>query len=90
MTIHQAKGLEFPVVFTIGASEKILPHSSAIHANKQKDSLGNLTVDEAIAEERRLLFVAMSRAQNELFVSSPKTYHNRKTEVSRFLIEAYS
>ncbi|MER2005944.1 MAG: ATP-dependent helicase [Psychrobacillus sp.] len=90
MTIHQSKGLEFPVVFTIGASEKMIPHSSSLKNDNPSDRLGVLTKEEAIAEERRLLYVAMSRAKEELFVSSPKTYHNRKTEVSRFLLEAYS
>ena len=52
-TIHQSKGLEYPVVFVIGVSDGLLPHK-----------LGNLT------EERRLFYVAITRAKTELYFSS--------------------
>lgn len=58
MTIHAAKGLEFPVVFVPGLDEGILP-SGISHENEEK-----------IAEERRLLYVAMTRAKQELYLSS--------------------
>lgn len=90
MTIHQAKGLEFPTVFVIGASENIIPHSSAINADQQEDRLNIMTKEMAIEEEKRILFVALSRAENELYISSPKMYHDKQVEVSRFLLEAYS
>jgi len=90
MTIHQSKGLEFPVVALIGVSEGLLPHNSSLNADMQKDRVGGMTTALALEEERRLLYVAMTRAENELFVSSPKTYHNKDAEVSRFLLEAYS
>lgn len=90
MTIHQSKGLEFPVVFTLGVSEKIIPHTSALQTDKLQDRNTTMNMELALAEERRILFVAMSRAKKELFISSPKTYHNKKTQVSRFLLEAYS
>ncbi|UOQ83571.1 UvrD-helicase domain-containing protein [Gracilibacillus salinarum] len=77
MTIHKAKGLEFPVVYLIGASEKILPHSS-------------VTDDEGIEGERRLAYVAITRAEQVLYVSSPATYRGGKADVSRFMKEVFS
>lgn len=56
MTIHTAKGLEFPVVFIVGMEEGIFPHSRS------------LASDQQIAEERRLAYVAMTRAKEELHI----------------------
>ncbi len=57
MTLHTAKGLEFPVVFITGLEEGILPHAMAIQ------EIGG------IAEERRLLYVGITRAQQRLYLS---------------------
>jgi DNA helicase-2/ATP-dependent DNA helicase PcrA len=57
MTLHAAKGLEFPVVFVVGLEQGILPHS------RSNDS------DSELEEERRLLFVGMTRARKELHLS---------------------
>ena len=78
MTMHAAKGLEFPVVFLPGIEEEILPCTIA-----------NLHSD--VEEERRLLYVAMTRAQESLIVSAAanRTVFNRTTghSPSRFIQE---
>ena len=65
MTIHSAKGLEFPVVFIAGAEEGLIPHEKSINAeNETAETAGN------IEEERRLFYVAITRAREKLFISS--------------------
>jgi DNA helicase-2/ATP-dependent DNA helicase PcrA len=54
MTVHTAKGLEFPVVFVVGLEEGVFPHSRSMSS------------DQEIEEERRLCYVAMTRAMQEL------------------------
>lgn len=61
MTIHNAKGLEFKIVFLIGLEEDILPH-----INSKKSG-------EGIEEERRLLYVAMTRAKERLILTCAET-----------------
>ncbi len=58
-TIHQAKGLEFPVVFIIGAADGLLPLKRAIDSGD-------------VEEERRLFYVAATRARDELYVLYPR------------------
>lgn len=93
MSIHKSKGLEFPVVFVIGASEGILPHSSALAADRLSDrsslQTGSDTKSEALEEERRLAYVAVTRAQEELYISSPALYRGKPAELSRFIRSAF-
>lgn len=94
MTIHKSKGLEFPVVYLIGASEKILPHSSSLEASERKDIIMNKIqikqkTDAAIEEERRLAYVAITRAQEELYISSPAFYQGENVSISRFILEPF-
>lgn len=59
MTAHASKGLEFNTVFIVGAEEGLFPHANALNEN----------TTEAIEEERRLFYVAMTRAQKKLYIS---------------------
>lgn len=56
MTLHAAKGLEFPVVFMVGMEESIFPHSRALYDQSEME------------EERRLCYVGMTRAKEELYL----------------------
>ena len=76
MTLHQAKGLEFPVVFIPALEEDTLPH---YHALQEGPS--------ALEEERRLLYVAVTRAKKRLFLSASSSRNNHDRTVSRFLRE---
>ena len=57
MTLHSAKGLEFPVVFITGLEESIMPHSRALYDASE------------LEEERRLMYVGMTRAREELYLT---------------------
>ena len=82
MTLHAAKGLEFPVVFLTGMEEGIFPHQRSLDAKDQSQ----------LEEERRLMYVGVTRAEDKLFLT-----HARKRRIfgqtdfsvpSRFLGEA--
>jgi DNA helicase-2/ATP-dependent DNA helicase PcrA len=73
-TMHGAKGLEFRVVFIIDANEGIAPHKKAV-----------LPAD--LEEERRLFYVAMTRAEEALYIYSAKERYNKVMQWSRFINE---
>lgn len=79
MTIHAAKGLEFPIVFIIGMEEGLFPHSRSL-MDKQE-----------LEEERRLCYVGMTRAQQKLYFTYARRrlfFGQRTTNtVSRFILE---
>ncbi|MBO0588325.1 DNA helicase PcrA [Sporosarcina sp. E16_8] len=79
MTMHAAKGLEFPVVFIIGMEENVFPHSR---------SMGD---DEEMEEERRLAYVGITRAEQKLYLTSAsyRTLYGRASynSPSRFIAE---
>ena len=73
-TMHSSKGLEYKVVFIIDANEDIMPHHKAV-------------LDEDIEEERRLFYVAMTRAKEYLHIYSVEKRYNKEFEPSRFIGE---
>ncbi len=81
MTLHAAKGLEFPNVYLVGLEEGLLPHHRSINA----DDLA------AVEEERRLCYVGLTRAEDRLTLSLALTRRKwgkpRPTDPSRFLFE---
>lgn len=79
MTLHAAKGLEFPVVFLIGLEENVFPHSRS------------MMDEEEMEEERRLAYVGITRAERELYLTHAKmrTLYGRTNmnPISRFIHE---
>jgi DNA helicase II / ATP-dependent DNA helicase PcrA len=77
-TIHRAKGLEYKTVYIIAAVDGSLPHDYAMDSMRNGDFA-------PLEEERRLFYVAMTRAKHELFISVPQNRRSKKTNPSRFL-----
>ncbi|RJQ35873.1 ATP-dependent DNA helicase PcrA [Candidatus Microgenomates bacterium] len=79
MTLHAAKGLEFPIVFMVGMEEGLFPHSRSLMEKLE------------LEEERRLCYVGMTRAKHRLFLthSRKRLFFGQRTSnmVSRFIFE---
>jgi len=72
ITMHGSKGLEYRAVFVVDVCEGIIPYSKAV-------------LDKQIEEERRLFYVAVTRAKEKLYLMYPKKRYNKDTACSRFL-----
>ena len=74
MSLHAAKGLEYPVVFVVGCEENLLPHANSLAKTSE------------LEEERRLLYVGMTRALNSLFL----TYTRSRYQHGQYLSQSPS
>jgi ATP-dependent DNA helicase Rep len=83
MTVHKAKGLEAPVVFVVGLTEGIFPHRRSYTMAEDGP-----VILSGLAEERRLAYVAFTRAQQLLFLTSVLRYRGSDAVASRFIQEA--
>lgn len=79
MTVHAAKGLEFPAVFVVGMEEKLFPHANSLDSR------------ETLEEERRACYVAFTRAEKKLYITAAASrmfFGNiKRQEISRFVKE---
>ena len=75
-TFHSAKGLEFANVFIMEVNESLVPYRKSV-------------LERDIEEERRLLYVGLTRAKEKLWISYVKEIHNKSSEPSRFIKEIY-
>lgn len=78
-TMHSAKGLEFKNVYIIGANEGTIPHEKSYEIEDDEKKI------EQIEEERRLMYVAITRAEENLYISSPINKYGKKVSKSRFI-----
>lgn len=78
ITVHAAKGLEFKVVFIIGLNDGLFPLSRAINSSDMND----------LEEERRLMYVAITRAKERLYLSRAKTRFSFETKRTEYTIES--
>ena len=74
LTMHGSKGLEYKIVLVMDVCEGIIPYNKAV-------------LDEQIEEERRLFYVAMTRAKEKLYLLYAKSRYNKDTTISRFVTE---
>ena len=92
LTVHKAKGLEFPIVFVVNLVQGKFPvqrrrDALELPVELSKDLLP--TGDFHMQEERRLFYVAMTRAERELYLTSARDYGGaRERKVSQFVLEA--
>lgn len=74
-TIHASKGLEYILAFVVGVEEELFPHWRSLYSA------------EEIEEERRLMYVAVTRAERYLYITSAQERRNKRMRKSRFLLE---
>ena len=74
MTMHSAKGLEFPVVYILDANERVTPHHKAV-------------LEADLEEERRMFYVAMTRAKDRLHICYARERYGKPQDRSRFIDE---
>lgn len=77
LTMHGAKGLEFDTVFILGANEGVTPYKKAVF-------------EDHTEEERRLFYVAMTRAERKLTISYVKEKNGKEMSPSRFVGELFA
>ncbi len=73
-TLHSAKGLEYPIVHILDVNEELMPYKKAL-------------LDADLQEERRMFYVGITRAKEELHIHSVKKFNGREVEISRFVSE---
>ncbi len=73
-TMHSAKGLEYPIVFVVDVNETVIPHHRAVE-------------EEDIEEERRLFYVAVTRAKEYLYLLYTRERYHKRLKASRYLYE---
>jgi len=92
LTVHKAKGLEFLVVFLVNLVQNRFPHSRRSESMPLPEDLIKETLpssDFHIQEERRLFYVAITRAQKELYLTSARDFGGlRPWKISQFVMEA--
>lgn len=79
MTVHKSKGLEFSYVFVTGVEEGLFPMKTK--------GYGPISENSDIEEERRLFYVAMTRAMNKLEITGSRNRHGNETNLSTFVKE---
>lgn len=82
LTIHRAKGLENAFVYVLGVVDGSMPHDFALESFRSGD-------ESPLEEERRLLYVAITRAKEHLYLSVPQTRRGRTSYPSRFIKSLY-
>ena len=80
-TIHSAKGLEFHTVFLVGCENSVLPHWRSVDEDEKSSGGAN------VEEERRLFYVACTRAEQNLHISYANSRQNKASGISPFLEE---
>ena len=78
-TMHSAKGLEFKNVYIIGANEGTIPHEKSYEIDDEEKK------NDQIEEERRLMYVAITRAEENICISSPINKYGKRVSKSRFM-----